>query len=125
MQIIIQSNQENLSENIQKLEEKKIKEISSNNLFMVNIFNQYIHFIQEKNKEKIATVKTFYIIINSNEFPENQSEKAMTEIREKYFKIKDTLARCGNQIEEIKNIKEIKKIMKSFLYQKGSDYFEN
>lgn len=90
---------------------------------MVNIIDDYIQFIQEKNKEKLSSLKNFYIIILSHKFPENQKENATIELKEKYLKIKEALSRCGNSIEEIKNKDEVKKIIQSFFYQKGSDKF--
>ena len=82
---------------------------------MVNIFESYINFIKNKNKEKLSSSKEFYIIISSEKIPENQEEKILLELKEEYFKIKDSLIRCGNSIFEIKEKEEIKNIIKSFL----------
>ena len=81
---------------------------------MVNIFESYIKFIENKNKEKLSSSKNFYIIINSKKFLENQEENILLDLKEKYYKIKDSLSRCGNNVNEIKNIKETKNIIKSF-----------
>ena len=81
---------------------------------MVNIFDSYINFIQDKNKEKLSSSKEFYIIIGSEKIPENQEEKIFLELKEKYFKIKDSLIRCGNSVYEIKEKEEIKNIINSF-----------
>ena len=81
---------------------------------MVNIFNQYIEYIKEKNKEKLSSSKDFYIIFNSKKFPENQEENIFIDLKEKYLKIRDSLSRCGNNICEIKNKNEIKNIIKLF-----------
>lgn len=81
---------------------------------MVNIFDSYIKFIKDKNKEKLSSSKNFYIVINSEKFPENQKENIILDLKEKYFKIKDSLARCGNSVLEIKDKKEIKNIISSF-----------
>lgn len=83
---------------------------------MVSIFDSYIKFIKNKNKEKLSSSKEFYIIINSKKNPENQVENILLDLKEKYFKIKDSLARCGNTILEIKDKEEIKKIINSFFY---------
>ena len=115
IQIIIKSNKEDISENIKKIEKQKEIEKSLNNKFMVNIFNSYIEFIKNKNKEKLSSSKNFYIIINSIKFQENQEENILLDLKEKYFKIKDSLSRCGNNVFEIKSIEEIKNIIKSFL----------
>jgi hypothetical protein len=114
IQIIIQSSIEDISQNIIKIEKQKECEKSLNNNFMVNIFDSYINFIKNKNKEKLSSSKNFYILINSKKFSENQEENVLLDLKEKYFKIKDSLSRCGNSVIEIKDKKEIKKIFKSF-----------
>ena len=81
---------------------------------MVNIFDSYIKFIINKNKEKLSSSKNFYIVINSKKIPENNKENIITDLKEKYFKIKDALSRCGNSVIEIKNKKELKIIINSF-----------
>ena len=114
IQIIIQSNKEDISENINKI--KKIQKIekSLNNKFIVNISDKYIQFIKEKNKEKLSSSKNFYILIKSHKNKENNEENIIKELKEKYFKIKDSLSRCGNSIFEIKDKKEAEKIFNSF-----------
>jgi len=114
IQIIVKSNIEDISENIKKIEKQKEKEISLNNNFMVNIFDSYINFIKNKNKEKLSSSKKFYIIINSKKFPENQEENILLDLKEKYFKIKDSLSRCGNGVIQIKDKEELNNIIKSF-----------
>lgn len=114
IQIIIKSNKEDISPNIQKLEKQKKIEKSLNNYFMVNIFDSYIRYIQEKNKEKLSSSKDFYIMIHSIKFSENQEENRLLDLKEKYFKIKDSLARCGNSIKEIETKEEIQEIINSF-----------
>ena len=114
IQIIIKSNKEDISENIKKIEKQKEKEISLNNNFMVNVFDSYIKFIKNKNKEKLSSSKEFYIIINSKKYSENQEENILLDLKEKYFKIKDSLSRCGNSVFEIKDKEEIKNIFNVF-----------
>lgn len=115
IQIIIKSNKEDISEIVNKLEKQKEIEKSLNNNFMVNIFDSYINFIKEKNKEKLSSSKDFYLIINSKNFPENNEEKIILNLKEKFLKIKNSLSRCGNNISEIKGKNEIEKIIKLFL----------
>ena len=81
---------------------------------MVNIFNSYFEFIKNKNKETLSSSKKFYIVINSKKIPENNEENIITDLKEKYFKIKDSLSRCGNNVFEIKDKKETKNIINSF-----------
>ena len=114
IQIIIQSNKEDISENIRKIKKQKETEKSSNNIFMVNVIDSYINFIKNKNKEKVSSSKNFYLIINSKKFPENQEENIILDLKEKYLKIKDSLSRCGNSVNEILNKEELKNIIKSF-----------
>ena len=71
-----------------------------------------------ENKEKLSSSKNFYILINSTKSPENQEENIKQELKEKYFKIKDSLSRCGNIVYEINEQEEIKKIISSFLNTK-------
>ena len=118
MQIIIQSNKEDISQNIQKINKQKEIEKQSNKNFIVNLSNLYIDFIKQKNKEKLSSSKNFYIIISSTKSPETNEENTLLELKEKYFKIKDSLTRCGNTIYEIKEKEEIEKIIRSFLNTK-------
>lgn len=115
IQISIKSNKEDISENIKKIEKFKKIENSLNNNFMVNIFDSYINFIKEKNTEQLSSSKTFYIIINSKKIPENQEENILLDLKEKYFKIKDSISRCGNSAFEINNKNELKNIINSFI----------
>ena len=115
IQISIKSDKENIDDNIKKIEQQKEIEKSLNNNFMVNIFDSYIKFIKNKNKEKLSSSKEFYIIINSKKYPENNEENILLDLKEKYFKIKDSLSRCGNSVFEIKDKEEIKNIFGSFL----------
>ena len=113
IQILIQSNKEDLSQhilqiekNIQKKENKYLKELSEN----------YIKFIQNLNYSKKSASKDFYLII-SNEISENfnSTEIIENDLKEKYFKIKECLSRCGNDVIELSEKKEILKIFYSLL----------
>ena len=113
IQILIQSNKEDLSQhilqiekNIQKKENKYLKELSEN----------YIKFIQNLNYSKKSASKDFYLII-SNEISENfnSTEIIENDLKEKYFKIKECLSRCGNDVIELSDKKEIIKIFYSLL----------
>ena len=113
IQILIQSNKEDLSQNIsnikkniQKKENKYLKEISEN----------YIKFIQTLNYSRNSATKDFYLII-SNENLENFNSIEIIEndLKEKYFKIKECLSRCGNDVIELNNKNQIYKIFYSLL----------
>ena len=112
IQIIIQSNKEDLSKHINKI--KKQNKIE-NNFNIINISQKYINFINKKNKEKNSSSKNFYILIKSQNNLENSESVIAQELKDKYLKIKDCLSRCGNIVEEIKNKKEIEEIFFSFL----------
>ncbi len=113
IQILIQSDKEDLSQhisniqkNIQKKENKYLKEISEN----------YIKFIQNLNNYKNSSTKNFYIII-TNEKTEsiNSIDIIQNDLKEKYFKIKECLLRCGNNTIEINNKEEILNLFYSLL----------
>ena len=113
IQILSQSNKEDLSQhisniekNIDKKENKYLKEISEN----------YIKFIQNLNYSRSSASKDFYLII-SNENLENfdSIEIIENDLKEKYFKIKECLSRCGNDVIELNNKKIILKIFYSLL----------
>ena len=122
IQILIQSNKENLSNiiskiNIQKKEEnKKIKNISDN----------YINYIKKLNKNKKSSNKIFYIILKNNKKNQNNEnskteEIIIEELNDNYFKIKECLSRCGNIVTDISNKKEIKNILYSFINRRMYD----
>lgn len=118
IQILIKSNKEDISENIKKLENRKKEEKSLNNNFIVNYYDSYISYIKTKNTEKLSSVKDFYIVFNSKKIPENQEKNTFIDLNEKYYKIKDSLSRCGNSVFEIKDKNEIKNIIGEFFYKK-------
>ena len=117
IQILIQSNKEDLTSHISNLENINKKEIEK----IKNIKNNYIEFIQEINKKRKSSSKNFYIILK--EFPKNKKEKINEEkekfifdkLNENYFKIKECLSRCGNFVYDISEKEETIKIIFSFL----------
>ena len=116
IQILIQSSKEDLShhilniqKNIQKEKNEKIK----------NLALDYIEYINKINLTKKSSSKNFFIII-SNKNLKNQkhidsNEIIKNELKEKYFKIKESLSRCGNYVIEISDKDEIENIIYSFL----------
>lgn len=116
LQILIQSKKENLEKNIFNLEQEKNKKKDPKEK---EIFDNYIEYIKKINSENKSSSKNFYIIIHQkDEFSKNNStynsEKIIIEnLNEKYFKIKETLSRCGNFIYEIEK-KETLDILYSF-----------
>ena len=117
IQILIQSNKEDLTSHISNIENKNKNE----NEKIKNIKKNYINYIQEINKKRKSSSKNFYIIIK--EKYENKKEKINEEkekyifdnLNENYFKIKECLSRCGNFVTDFSDKKEIEKILNSFL----------
>lgn len=114
IQILIQSNKEDLSKHISKIQKNNLNK----NEKIKNISNKYINFIQEINKKRKSSSKNFYILIREN--PENKKinenlEKIYCDkLNEKYFKIKENLSRCGNKVIQFEEKEEVEKIINSF-----------
>ena len=116
IQILIQSNKEDLSKHISKIKNKTENEQENIQL----LSNKYINFIQKINKDKKSSSKNFYIIVK--EFPENKKKKVdenrekiiFDKLNDKYFNIKECLSRCGNKVEDISNKEACIKIIYSF-----------
>ena len=109
IQILIQSNKQDLDQIISKIinqikneKEEKIKEVSE----------KYINYIKEINDNIQSTAKRFFIIIKTN--TKKEEEHIQQELGEKYLKIKENLERCGNKVQEIETKEETKEILFSF-----------
>ncbi len=123
VQILIQSKKENLENHINKIRKNIQKE---KNNYLKEISESYIKYIEKLNTSKKSSTKNFYIIIENNKINKkeiNESEEIMkNELKEKYFKIKECLARCGNTVTEIIDEKEIIQIIYSFLNTRKNLY---
>lgn len=113
IQILIQSNKEDLSNHISKIKKNNLEEKKQ------KIANEYIEFIQEINKKRKSSSKNFYILIK--EVPENkkneENEKIYSEkLNEKYLKIKECLSRCGNMVIQFESREEVEHIIGSFIF---------
>ena len=117
IQILIQSNKEDLSHHISKIKKNILKK---ENKYLKNLTENYIQYISNLNNNKKSSSKKFYIIIKNQ--PINKKEKNIEiikqELNEKYLKIKECLSRCGNKVNNINEKKEIIKIIFSFLNTK-------
>ena len=112
IQNLIQSNKEDLSKHISKIQKNIQKK---ENKYLENISENYIEYINKINLTKKSSSKNFYIIISKKiEKNEQNLDIAKNELQERYFKIKDCLARCGNLVIEINNKKDLIKILYSF-----------
>ena len=122
IQILIQSNKEDLSKHISNINEQLIQE----NNVISEISKKYIEYIQKLNQNKKSSSKNFYLIIkyqNQNNEINNNENYAIQELNDKYFKIKDCLSRCGNIVEDFSKKEEIKNILFSFFNTRS--YFNN
>ena len=113
-QILIQSNKEDLSKHIKKIENQLIQEKK----FIQEISKKYIQYIKILNHNKKSSSKNFYIILkykDENKNITNMSDYIIEDLNDKYFKIKDCLSRCGNIVTDVNNKKQIINILFSFL----------
>ena len=113
IQILIQSNKEDLSKHISKInsqkniEKENIKKISDN----------YIEYIKKLNQNKKSSNKRFYIIIKNIKTHENikTEEMIIEELNDNFYKIKECLARCGNVVKDITTKDQIISLLYSFV----------
>ena len=122
IQILIQSNKVDLTQNILNIQ-KNIQEKENSNL--EDLSKDYIQFIKKFNNSKKSSTKDFYLIISTEKSKEyfNTLEIIENDLKEKYFKIKECLSRCGNDVIEINTKKDIINIFYSFFNTRK--YFEN
>lgn len=114
LQILIQSNRQNLEKHISNINFQKINEQEN----IKKISDNYIKYIKELNQNKKSSNKNFYIVIKNsieNEKLENIEETIIEELNEKYFKIKECLARSGNIVKDINQKEKIKELLMSFI----------
>ena len=115
MQILIQTNKENLNSHIYKIQEKLNKEKNKN---IKNIIEKYIQYIQEMNLKNKSSSKKFFILLKQNnpskEINENNEKICINNLNTQYFKIKECLSRCGNNVIEINQKKQILDFYYSF-----------
>ena len=116
IQILIQSNKQDLSNNIscirKNINNKKEK-------YLKNIAEEYINYITTININKKSSSKNFFIIISNKENSQNNEELIIEELNENYFKIKECLSRCGNIVTGYSTKKELIQIFYSFLNSKN------
>ena len=122
IQILIQSNKVDLTQNILNIQ-KNIQEKENSNL--EDLSKDYIQFIKKFNNSKKSSTKDFYLIISTEKSKEyfNTLEIIENDLKEKYFKIKECLSRCGNDVIEINKKDDIINVYYSFLNTRK--YFEN
>lgn len=96
IQILIQSKKEDLGQHIKNLKENPQNKKNQEYL------NQYIKFIQEKNNTNKSVSKNTYLILKMEikNNSDNYEENIFQELKDRYFKVKDNLSRCGNDVFE-------------------------
>ena len=111
-QILIQSNKKDLSKHILNIQ----KQINFEKNNLQKISQKYIEYIKKLNNNKRSSSKNFYIIIKYKNYSEIKDieNNAIQELNDNYFKIKESLSRCGNIVTDFSNKEEIKQILYSF-----------
>ena len=121
-QILIQSKKENLSNHISQIKEKTKNEKVESVKEMAKSYTQFIHNLSLENK---SSSKEFFIILKykfdevQKEFLEQKENLANNLLSEQYFKIKETLSRCGNIVQEINTKKEAEEFLFNIYLNKG------
>lgn len=116
IQILIQSSKENLEKNISNIQKNVQKK---ENRYLAKISEDYIEYINQINISKKSSSKNFYLIISKENLKEQEYNESFeiikNDLKEKYFKIKECLSRCGNSVFEINSKEEARKVISSFL----------
>ncbi len=116
IQILVQSSKENLEKNIFNIQKNIQKK---ENQYLEKIAEDYIEYINKINFNKKSSSKNFYLIIHKKNLKEQQFNESFeivkNDLKEKYFKIKECLSRCGNSVFEVNTKEEAIKIIYSFL----------
>ncbi len=115
IQIIIKSKKQDLTEHFNKLE--KIEENEDN---IIKIKRSYIENLKELNSNNKADSKQFFILIKQS-IENDREDICIEQLNDKYFKIKETLSRCGNKAVDINSIDEIKSFLKDFFYLENNN----
>lgn len=112
IQIIVQSNKEDLSNHIYKIKNKC--KLESNEI--INISENYITYIENLNSKKSSSSKNYFILIKKSPIvKENNNENIIiNELNDRFYKIKECLARCGNSVFEINKRESIINILNTF-----------
>ena len=94
VQILIQSNKEDLSHHILKIKENNL----NSNFKIQEISRNYINYILDLNQKRKSSSKNFFIIIKEspenkkNKISENEEKIIIQKLNENYFKIKENLS---------------------------------
>ncbi len=112
-QILIQSKKEDLSNYISNL-----KNNTNGNEKLVRLSNDYLAYISALEQENKLSSKEFYIVLKFlYKDIDNIEVLAQNDLLDQFYKIKETLSRCGNLVEQIEDIKEVEEFLVQF-YEK-------
>lgn len=114
IQIIIQSQKKDLLDHLSEIERIKINEEEKIKV----ITDKYIENIKKLNENNKSNSKQFYILIKESHVNKNK-DVCKEELMDKYFKIKDSLERCGNKVQLISNAEQIKEILRKNFFIKS------
>lgn len=115
IQILIQSTKKDLSKNISNIRKKE-----NENKKIKLLQEKYINYIQELNNNKKVSSKNFYILIknsqtkNKEKYNLEKEKIIINNLNEQYFKIKECLYRCENNVQEVENKNETLEILYKF-----------
>ena len=115
IQILIQTKKENLNSHIYQINENLKNEKNKN---IKKITESYIKYIEQINLANKSSSKNFFILIKEKipqkEIDETSQKICINNLNSRYFKIKECLNRCGNNVIEINNKNDILNIYNSF-----------
>ena len=117
MQFVIQSNKEDYGQYFSYLQQQAKKE----NKTIQKIQEKYCQSIKKLSSIRQSSNKKFFLIIATSELTgksENNDREATEELNEKYHKIKECLARCGNDVSDYSSKLQVHLILESFLIKK-------
>ena len=121
IQILIQSSKEDLTHHIKNIQKNISKK---ENKYLEKIAENYINYIQQINLTRKSSSKDFYIIlsdtINKKMNIFESEEIIKNDLKDKYFKVKECLARSGNLVSELSNSKEVEDLFFSLLNTRKS-----
>ena len=118
IQILIQSNKENVNKYIEKIKNN----MENENNKIKNISNQYCNYIKKINYENKFSSKKFFILLKK-EAPKENIEIIKEELNNNYLKVKECLARCGNSVYSISTKKEAEQLL--YIFFNTKKYIEN
>ena len=89
---------------------------------MTKSYTQFIHSLSIENK---SSSKEFFIILKyefnnvQKEFLTQKESLANNQLSEQYFKIKESLSRCGNIVQELNSKKEVEEFLSNIILKGG------